>query len=44
MTVRAWPVLPGCPAAGHTTAGGFWHPGRVDGCPKCEPPPPTRRP
>jgi hypothetical protein len=26
--------MPGVPAAGHI-AGGFWHPGRIDGCPKC---------
>jgi hypothetical protein len=35
--VRAWEAIPGVPAAGHVTAGGWWHPGRSDGCPKCEP-------
>lgn len=32
----AWPMMPGVPAAGHLTSGGFWHPGPVQGCPKCE--------
>lgn len=32
---RAWPSAPGVPAAGHVTASGFWHPGKIDGCPKC---------
>jgi hypothetical protein len=35
--VRAWPVVPGVPAAGHVTSAGWWHPGRADGCRKCEP-------
>ncbi len=35
--MRAWPYVPGVPAAGHVTASGFWHPGRVEGCVKCEP-------
>ena len=30
-----WPYLPGVPAAGHITSGGWWHPGRIEGCPKC---------
>lgn len=35
-------MMPGVPAAGHLTRGGFWHPGRAEGCAKCEPePPPT---
>jgi len=34
--MRAWPYLPGVPAAGHVTSHGAWHPGRIDGCPKCE--------
>jgi hypothetical protein len=34
--VRAYPVQPGVPAAGHVSARGFWHPGRVDGCVKCD--------
>jgi hypothetical protein len=32
--VTGRPFLPGVPAAGHL-AGGFWHPGRAEGCPKC---------
>jgi len=32
---RRWPVMPGVPAAGHLTGGGFWHPGRPEGCVKC---------
>lgn len=32
------PMVPGVPAAGHLTDGGFWHPGRAEGCVKCEPP------
>ena len=35
MTQRAWPVQPGVPAAGHVTARGYWHPGKIDGCRKC---------
>lgn len=27
--------MPGVPAAGHLTPGGYWHPGPIDGCPKC---------
>lgn len=34
---RAWPMMPGVPAAGHVTGGGYWHPGKEDGCVKCEP-------
>lgn len=31
-------MIPGVPAAGHVTArGGYWHPGRAEGCAKCEP-------
>lgn len=42
--MKAWPYVPGVPAAGHVTSKGFWHPGRIEGCPKCEsPPPPPRR-
>ena len=29
--------MPGVPIAGHVTAKGFWHSGRIDGCVKCEP-------
>lgn len=32
-----WPYVPGVPALGHVTARGYWHPGRIEGCPKCEP-------
>jgi hypothetical protein len=32
--MRAYPVWPGVPAAGHVDRGGWWHPGPVDGCPK----------
>jgi len=35
MATRSWPVIPGVPAAGHVTSGGWWHPGRAEGCPKC---------
>ena len=35
--MRAWPYRPGVPAAGHVTAGGHWHPGAINGCPKCRP-------
>jgi hypothetical protein len=36
---RAYPVMPGVPAAGHY-AGGFWHPGSADRCTRgaCAPP------
>lgn len=34
---RAWPHVPGVPAAGHITSRGFWHPGGIPGCRKCEP-------
>lgn len=39
--MKAWPVMPGVPAAGHVTASGFWHPGRADGCVKCPAPAPS---
>jgi hypothetical protein len=32
-------MVPGVPAAGHRTSGGGWHPGQIDGCVKCPPPP-----
>jgi hypothetical protein len=44
MGQRWWPVTPGVPAAGHLTAGGFWHPGGGFSCAKCKPTPPPRRP
>jgi len=28
--------IPGVPAAGHVSRG-YWHPGRAEGCVKCEP-------
>jgi hypothetical protein len=40
--MRGIPIVPGVPAAGHVSVTGWWHPGRADGCVKCEPPtPPT---
>jgi hypothetical protein len=42
--MTAYPMMPGIPAAGHVTPGGAWHPGQIDGCPKCEPPPMRRVP
>lgn len=42
--MKAWPVYPGVPAAGHVTAKGFWHPGRVEGCVKCQPDEPKPNP
>jgi hypothetical protein len=30
-----WPVVPGVPATGHVTSGGWWHPGSGDSCSKC---------
>lgn len=35
----AWQLIPGVPAAGHLSSGGYWHPGATDGCVKCEPTP-----
>lgn len=37
----AWQVMPGVPAAGHVTSGGYWHPGSPSGCSKCLQPSPT---
>lgn len=37
--MKAWPYMPGVPAAGHITAGGYWHPGGIDNCTKCADPP-----
>lgn len=34
------PLMPGVPAMGHISKGGFWHPGAADGCVKCTPPKP----
>lgn len=31
---RAFPYIPGVSVGGHV-AGGHWHPGAIDGCPKC---------
>jgi hypothetical protein len=41
--MKAWPLRPGVPAAGHVTYKGYWHPGRIEGCVKCEPPKPNQR-
>jgi hypothetical protein len=41
--MKAYPFLPGVPAAGHVTGGGWWHPGKADGCVKCEPYNPRHR-
>jgi hypothetical protein len=38
---KAYPYMPGVPAAGHIY-NGFWHPGRIDGCPKCPTPKPKK--
>jgi hypothetical protein len=40
--MKAWPLRPGVPGAGHVTSQGYWHPGRVEGCVKCEPPKPKK--
>lgn len=34
---KAWPYVPGVPAAGHITSRGYWHAGPISGCTKCEP-------
>lgn len=31
-----WPIQPGVPAMGHVTANGFWHPGAINRCAKCD--------
>jgi len=36
MGQKWWPVHHGAPAAGHVTAGGFWHPGGGHNCSKCK--------
>ncbi len=41
--MKAWPYIPGVPAAGHVTSKGYWHPGPVNGCQKCEPTPRPKR-
>jgi hypothetical protein len=33
--MKPYLVVPGVPAAGHIASNGFWHPGRIEGCPKC---------
>lgn len=40
--MKAWPFMPGVPAAGHITSSGHWHPRGVNGCSKCQPPPTLR--
>jgi hypothetical protein len=37
MPGHGWRVRGWVPATGHVTARGFWHPGAIDGCVKCEP-------
>jgi hypothetical protein len=39
----AYEHIPGVPAAGHIASNGYWHPGRIKGCHKCEPPEPRLR-
>jgi hypothetical protein len=34
--MSAYDYMPGIPAAGHITGGGFWHPGGKGNCVKCE--------
>jgi hypothetical protein len=34
--------MPGVPAMGHLSTGGFWHSGKSDVCEKCHPTPPLR--
>lgn len=36
--MTSWQLVPGVNAGGHVTAGGYWHPGGIEGCVKCEPP------
>jgi hypothetical protein len=38
--MKSYPLVPGVPAAGHVTGGGYWHPGRAEGCVKCPSPTP----
>ena len=33
--MRGREYIPGVPAAGHIAGNGYWHPGALDGCPKC---------
>lgn len=35
MILGGFDMMPGVPAMGHV-ARGYWHPGKADGCPKCE--------
>lgn len=35
--MKPYPYMPGVPAAGHIY-NGYWHPGKIDGCPKCPKP------
>ena len=35
--MKPFPYIPGVPAAGHISRG-FWHPGAIDGCGKCDTP------
>ena len=38
MSLKAFDYIPGVPAAGHLTRGGYWHPGPASSCHRCEPP------
>lgn len=42
--MKAWMVMPGVPGAGHVCSNGAWHPGRTEGCLKCEAYKPPQRP
>jgi hypothetical protein len=37
--MTTYDMMPGVPAAGHVSGGGFWHPGPAHHCTKCEPRP-----
>jgi len=32
--MKAYPMMPGVPFAGHVTRSGFWHPGSISTCRK----------
>ena len=38
MTSRVHDYMPGVPAAGHITSGGYWHPGPATSCFTCQTP------
>lgn len=35
---RGFDMIPGVPASGHLSPGGFWHNGRAADCDRCNPP------